>query len=972
MIETPCFKSCYRAVLLDSGWVLVISEFSRFLLSEEFSALVPLIDGRHTADEIADALAGSFSSAVVYWRLAELGKAGLIEESHSADPAATAFWTLLGGSGKTVCRTDGTPIAILALTDAAPEIPLERLRGMPVTVHHQRDWRTEALDRASLWVVAVSDYLAPEIAHFNRKALELGLRWILFKPGGVQPWIGPLFEPGLTACWECLAGQLRRYGTPESRAVAAKGIHLPLELSRSALSLSQSLAWDALLVEIGKLGAGCGASSLLKRGVLFLDLATLDFSEHPVERIPGCPACGPPKAAGVLDRQAESTFVPGSRRKKKNDSCARRSVVETTRNVGILSGPGEEADGLDAPLAKTGLFQIVRRQWPVDSLDPVRLWIVVAHDYLAPWLAEVNAAALETGASWLPWKPWGAEAWFGPLFVPDRSACWECLAERLRGHRGCLPGEGAGAEGQVTLCPPPAAVPLSITTGADFLAFQLGRMCFGGEAKSLTDTLLTLDFRSFNLRRHTVTRRPQCPRCGGSPPPERAGNFGGNGIVLRSRIVVDEAGEGYRIRPASDTLAAIEAHISPITGLVDGFQRSEKNLQFMGHCFVSRYPAPKRFQTAGVSRAFGLGTAAGKGMTGTSARMSAAGECIERYCALYQGNEPLISGALSTMSGYAVDPGCLVGYSERQYECRESWREMGPTAYVADPYDEKTEIAWVRAWSLRDETWKAVPACYVFYNFPLEKGRRYSRADSNGMAAGSCLEEAILQGALELVERDAAGIWWYNRLQRPAIDLGTCRDPWVRSAAHGLKDEGYDLQVLDLTNDLGIPVFAGVALHRNDPEAVPLIGFGAHFHASVALRRAILETGQFRALGGSVDVSAASRRFLGMPLSEAPFLRSAPDSAPRPLSAFPHSEPDDLLELIRLLIGRFRDMGLDMLVTDLTRPDVPLNVARVMVPGLVHFWPRLGQRRLYEVPVAMGWLEEPLSESDMNPFPFYF
>jgi len=43
-------------------------------------------------------------------------------------------------------------------------------------------------------------------------------------------------------------------------------------------------------------------------------------------------------------------------------------------------------------------------------------------------------------------------------------------------------------------------------------------------------------------------------------------------------------------------------------------------------------------------------------------------------------------------------------------------------------------------------------------------------------------------------------------------------------------------------------------------------------------------------------------------------------------------------------------------------------VVKVVAPGLVHYWRRLGHRRLYEVPVRMGWREQPLREESMNPF----
>jgi oxazoline/thiazoline synthase len=63
--------------------------------------------------------------------------------------------------------------------------------------------------------------------------------------------------------------------------------------------------------------------------------------------------------------------------------------------------------------------------------------------------------------------------------------------------------------------------------------------------------------------------------------------------------------------------------------------------------------------------------------------------------------------------------------------------------------------------------------------------------------------------------------------------------------------------------------------------------------------------------------------------------------------------------------------GLEMIVMDLTRPDVGFPVARVIVPGLLHFWPRFGGRRLFEIPKALGWIDEDADEDDLNPVPFF-
>ena len=57
---------------------------------------------------------------------------------------------------------------------------------------------------------------------------------------------------------------------------------------------------------------------------------------------------------------------------------------------------------------------------------------------------------------------------------------------------------------------------------------------------------------------------------------------------------------------------------------------------------------------------------------------------------------------------------------------------------------------------------------------------------------------------------------------------------------------------------------------------------------------------------------------------------------------------------------------------DQTRPDIELNVVKVIVPGMRHFWRRLGAGRLYDVPVRLGWLDRPLREDELNPRSVFF
>jgi ribosomal protein S12 methylthiotransferase accessory factor len=64
--------------------------------------------------------------------------------------------------------------------------------------------------------------------------------------------------------------------------------------------------------------------------------------------------------------------------------------------------------------------------------------------------------------------------------------------------------------------------------------------------------------------------------------------------------------------------------------------------------------------------------------------------------------------------------------------------------------------------------------------------------------------------------------------------------------------------------------------------------------------------------------------------------------------------------------------GLEVFVLDQSRPDLDIKVAKVVVPGLRHFWRRLGAGRLYEAPLAMGHFDQMLVEEQLNPKSVFF
>lgn len=81
---------------------------------------------------------------------------------------------------------------------------------------------------------------------------------------------------------------------------------------------------------------------------------------------------------------------------------------------------------------------------------------------------------------------------------------------------------------------------------------------------------------------------------------------------------------------------------------------------------------------------------------------------------------------------------------------------------------------------------------------------------------------------------------------------------------------------------------------------------------------------------------------------------------------------DDVRDTVHALVERAAGRGLETIVLDQTRPDLDICAAKVVVPGLRHFWRELGPGRLYDVPVELGWLGRAHSESELNPMPIFW
>ncbi len=121
---------------------------------------------------------------------------------------------------------------------------------------------------------------------------------MLIKPAGHEPWLGPLFVPGKTGCYRCLARHLVG-NRPVHRFVAQKNkLPEPPPTARAATPATINAACQLAAVEVVKFIAG--AEEGLVGKVLSLDVRTWRAVTHDLLRHPDCPACGESEMAKAL------------------------------------------------------------------------------------------------------------------------------------------------------------------------------------------------------------------------------------------------------------------------------------------------------------------------------------------------------------------------------------------------------------------------------------------------------------------------------------------------------------------------------------------------------------------------------------------------------------------------------------------------------------------------------------------------
>lgn len=334
-------------------------------------------------------------------------------------------------------------------------------------------------------------------------------------------------------------------------------------------------------------------------------------------------------------------------------------------------------------------------------------------------------------------------------------------------------------------------------------------------------------------------------------------------------------------------------------------------------------------------------------------------EGLERYAGQFpRAKRTVVHDSHRHLGADALDPRELGSYPTGFY--------AGHDAFYA-PFDPDRELPWVWGYSLRDDRPVLVPEQIVYY-LDRSPDRKFVQECSNGCASGSCTEEALLHGMLELIERDAFLLCWHGNARMPEIDPASCQDLQTRLILDRVGRLGYRMRFFDMRIDLPVPAVMAVAQRRDGGPGTLCFAAGASFDPEEAVRSALAETASYipglddRVLAREPALRAMVSDYDRVhELSDHPLLWGLPEmasrveilarpSSPRPLAELyrgwlaERPATLDLVDDVRYLAGAICAVGGDLVAVDQTCPEqrpVGVRTWAMIASGLV--------------PIDFGW-----------------
>ena len=358
----------------------------------------------------------------------------------------------------------------------------------------------------------------------------------------------------------------------------------------------------------------------------------------------------------------------------------------------------------------------------------------------------------------------------------------------------------------------------------------------------------------------------------------------------------------------------------------------------------------------------------------------------EDYIWVYSGKGPtkrhaMASALMESIERYSSLPSGWLGKF-----VRSSYSELSKTHKVLHPdeiveplrfvYHADMMMDWLPGYDLVSGEEIMVPASIALFRYTSSPPsiNPFSYFHTNGLASGNVMEEAVCHALCEVIERDAmsladlrASAIPFHILRTivhslnaatfsvspiltdkfvddpsifPDVDISEIDFEPVKNLVEKFRRAGISLMVKDITSDIGIPTFNASSVEWISHDYGYLAeGHGTHPDARIAVLRAITEVSQTRAAniqGARDDLRKIKYNDENTDDERAwQFMHSTKKIR---FSEVPTFFNEDILDDINFLLYRLKNVGLNqVIIVDLTNPDIGIPVVRAIVPGLETF-----------------------------------
>jgi len=279
------------------------------------------------------------------------------------------------------------------------------------------------------------------------------------------------------------------------------------------------------------------------------------------------------------------------------------------------------------------------------------------------------------------------------------------------------------------------------------------------------------------------------------------------------------------------------------------------------------------------------------------------------------------------------DPAAALGPQGRQFLAAFFGCRLRPYA----------ELSWHRATRLTDRCEVLLPADLCLRRPAGQQETKPPFLLGAGSAAGQSWDAAALHGLLELIERDAASLWWRGGNPGRSIAPGDEAQVMAEALLPRLRQNASVRRnwLLDITTDVGVPCVAAVSCEADGFGFA--IGLAARPTLVAAARSAILEMCQIELAHAVVEAKRRERGEAALNARDQVHRRRATMiNADRCRLLQPMAERAQHLildarepaALLQRIVERLGQIGIETFGLDLTRPGFAIPVARVIAPGL--------------------------------------